>query len=130
MTNPERKSPGSAPSPPEGGLTSAQFHILVALSEAPCHGYGIMQEVERRTDGSVDLGPGTLYRSLRQLMDRGLIQEAPNGPEADSDGGKPRRSYAITSRGRQRAADEAERLRTLVRWADEAMGEELERGMP
>jgi DNA-binding PadR family transcriptional regulator len=105
-------------------LTSAQFHILLTLAEGQRHGYGIMQEVERRTGGAVELGPGTLYRSLRQLLDRGLIVEA----EADPGASQPRRPYALTPAGRESAAEEARRLRSLVRWAEDAMV--LEGGQP
>lgn len=103
-------------------LTSAQFHILVTLAQGPRHGYGIMQEVEERTEGAVELAPGTLYRSLRQLMDRGLIQETEGLPDTGPDSGKPRRSYALSARGRVVAAEEARRLRSLSGWADEALG--------
>jgi len=105
-------------------LTSAQFHILLTLAEGQRHGYGIMQEVERRTGGAVELGPGTLYRSLRQLLDRGLIVEV----EADPGASQPRRPYALTSEGRSKAAEEARRLQSLVRWAEDAMV--LEGGQP
>jgi len=105
-------------------LTSAQFHILLALAEGQRHGYAIMQEVERRTAGAVELGPGTLYRSLRQLLDRGLIVEV----EADPEASQPRRPYALTPEGRSKAGEEARRLQSLVRWAEDAMV--LEGGQP
>lgn len=98
-------------------LTPAQFHILLALAEGKRHGYAIMQEVEHRTNGAVELGPGTLYRSIKQLLGRGLIVEV----EPDPDANQPRRPYALSPQGRLRAADEAQRLRTLVQWADDAL---------
>ena len=115
-TNPPQQPPTTP------GLTSAQFHILVTLAEGNRHGYGIMQAVAERTGGEVELGPGTLYRSIRQLLDRGLLEEAEDGPEPASDSGPPRRSYVITKRGKAMAQEEATRLRALVRWADEALG--------
>ena len=84
-------------------LTSAQFHILLTLAEGRRHGYGIMQEVERRTDGALELGPGTLYRSIKQLLDRRLIVEV----EADPQASQPRRPYALTPEGRARAVASA-----------------------
>jgi DNA-binding PadR family transcriptional regulator len=80
-----------------------------------------MQEVERRTDGAVELGPGTLYRSLKQLMARGLIREvnACGDPEADT--GKSRRCYALTTSGMALTREEARRLQALVAWAEEAL---------
>ncbi len=101
----------------DSALTSAQFHILLTLADGHRHGYGIMQEVERRTDGVVDLGPGTLYRSIKQLLERGLIIEVDEDPQA----GSQRRSYALTPEGRTRATAEARRLQSLVRWAADAM---------
>lgn len=107
----------SEPSGAESVLTSAQFHILLTLVEGERHGYGIMQEVERRTDGAVELGPGTLYRSIKQLVTRGLIVEV----EGEGGAGTQRRPYALTREGRSRTAEEARRLRSLVAWAEDAM---------
>jgi len=100
----------------EGELTSAMFHILLTLAEGERHGYAIMQEVEQRTGGAVELGPGTLYRSIKQLLARALIAEIESEPAA----GKPRRSYRLTPGGRRRAETEARRLRGLVEWAEAA----------
>jgi DNA-binding PadR family transcriptional regulator len=100
----------------DGELTSAMFHILLTLAEAERHGYAIMQEIEKRTDGAVELGPGTLDRSIRQLVDRGLIAEIESEPSA----GKQRRSYALTEQGMRRAQMEARRLQGLVEWAEAA----------
>jgi DNA-binding PadR family transcriptional regulator len=102
-------------------LTSAQFHILLTLAEGHRHGYGIMKEIERRTHGEVELGPGTLYRSLKQLLDRGLIEEAARAPDGRGDGSRERRFYALTPVGKVRTAEEAQRLRALVQWAREAL---------
>jgi DNA-binding PadR family transcriptional regulator len=109
---------------PDSALTSAQFHILLTLAEGARHGYGIMQEVERRTDGAMELGPGTLYRSLKQLLTRGLIREVPPGGGSDTEPGRPRRSYALTQEGKARTTEVAQRLRTLARWAEDALAPE------
>ena len=103
-------------------LTSAQFHILLTLVEGKRHGYGIMQEILRRTDGAVELGPGTLYRSIKQLLALGFIVEAKNGADGQGDPGKQRRCYDLTPPGKARTAEEAQRLQSLARWAEEAMG--------
>lgn len=87
------------------------FHILLALAERDLHGLGIADWVEEATDGAVALGPGTLYRSLGQMTERGLIREA-EAPQGDAD---PRRKYyAITAEGRRRVSAEAARLERLV----------------
>lgn len=90
---------------------SAQvFHILLALSDGPAHGYAVMQEVERETGGAIRLGPGTLYGAIRRLRGAGLIEEVRERPGADAG----RRSYRLTARGRRALVREAERLARLV----------------
>lgn len=117
-----RENPTPRNAPP--GLTSAQFHILLTLAEGPRHGYGIMQEVERRTEGAVELGPGTLYRSIKQLLERGFIAEMGPEPGENGDTSRQRRSYSLTPVGKVQTTEEAERLRALVRWAEDALATE------
>ena len=83
-------------------LKPADFHILLVLMEKPRHGYEIMKEVERESNGRVQLEVGTLYRLLARLLDSGLIAEG------EEDG--RRRNYALTRAGRQALKAEAERL--------------------
>src|SRR5271154_5063802 len=56
-------------------LSSAALHILLALAAEDMHGYGIMQEVARQSEGAYKLGPGTLYDNLQRLMDQGMVTE-------------------------------------------------------
>lgn len=109
MTSPD--DPGR-PSP----LTTASFHILLALSAGERHGYAIMQEVEALTDSHVKLGPGTLYRSIKTLLADGLIEETVERPDPALDDER-RRYYRLTEVGRRAAQIEAERLAELVRVA-------------
>ena len=102
-------------------LTPAQFHILLTLAEGERHGYGIMQEIRRRTDGAVELGPGTLYRSIKQLLALGFILELDNGSDPGPDSSKKRRPYALTPLGKAKTTDEARRVASLARWAEEAL---------
>lgn len=96
---------------PSEPLTPAVFHILLALAERDLHGLGIADWVERTTNGALELGPGTLYRSLKELSAAGLIRET-TPPEPDAD---PRRKYyAVTPEGRRALATEAGRLEHLV----------------
>ena len=90
----------------EGTLKPADFHILLALSDGPRHGYGIMKEVERESGGGVRLEIGSLYRLLGRLLDAGLIE--------DADGDERRRYYRISRLGRRVLKGEAERLAGLV----------------
>ena len=116
---PDAVVPDAALSGP--ALTPAQFHILLTLAEGERHGYGIMQEIRRRTDGAVELGPGTLYRSIKQLLALGFIVELDNGSDPGPDSGKKRRPYALTPLGKAKTADEAKRVAFLARWAEEAL---------
>ena len=127
MTIKPATAPRPPKAPPAGALTSAQFHILLTLVEGERHGYGIMQEIEARTGGVVELGPGTLYRSIKQLLARGLIAEVDDVGEVRSDSGKQRRSYELTPKGKAATHEEAQRLNALVRWAQDAMA--LEGGL-
>ena len=94
-------------------LTPAVFHILLALADAERHGYGIIKEVEARTDGSVRLGPGTLYGSIKRMSDEGMIEESDERPDPEADDER-RRYYRLTGFGRRVAVAEAERLSGLV----------------
>jgi DNA-binding PadR family transcriptional regulator len=97
-------------------LTPAVLEILLALAEEDLHGYAIMREVERRTDGETRLGPGTLYRSVGQLLERGWIREADERPDPKLDDER-RRYYRLTDLGRRAATAEVERLEERVRTA-------------
>jgi DNA-binding PadR family transcriptional regulator len=90
-------------------LTPTVFHIALALADGPKHGYAIMQDVERQTGGSLRLGPGTLYGTLKRMLADDLLEEA---GEEDR-----RRYYRLTAAGRQAARAEAERLASLVKEA-------------
>lgn len=92
------------------------FHILLALAGSDLHGLGIADEVEQATDGGVELGPGTLYRSLKEMCGDGLIEEVA-APDADAD--PRRRYYRMTSRGRVVLTGEASRLARVVDLARE-----------
>jgi DNA-binding PadR family transcriptional regulator len=100
---------------PEGylPLTPAVLDIMVALGNEELHGYAIMQEVRRRTQGRRRLAPGTLYRSLRQMEERGWVVEAEKRPEPNLDDER-RRYLRLTDLGRKLAMGELERLEGLV----------------
>jgi len=98
-------------------LSPAAFDILLALVDGERHGYGIMQEIARRSEGRVNVGPGTLYRSIRRLLTDGLIEESDERPVPELDDAR-RHYYRITHFGRRVAAAEAQRLADLVRTAE------------
>jgi len=94
-------------------ISMSAFHILLALADGERHGYSITREIEEETDGAVRLGPGTLYRMLKQLLDDEWIVEVERADESDP----RRRYYRLTPRGRRIAQTEAARLVNLVRLA-------------
>src|SRR5215472_6035404 len=95
-------------------LSPAALHILVALASEDRHGYGIMREVARQSDGRYKLGPGTLYDNLQKLLDQGIVEQR-SPRTADDD---PRRRYYRLSRfGRGLLATEIARLEGVVREA-------------
>jgi DNA-binding PadR family transcriptional regulator len=97
-------------------LPPVAFHILLALAGEDLHGYAIMRQVERQTRGRVRLGPGTLYGSIKTLLEARLIEEVE--PSANEDLSTDRRRYyRLTSAGRKLARSEAENLAELLRLA-------------
>jgi len=99
-------------------LTPAVFHILLALSSGERHGYGIMKQVESDSQGKVTMGPGTLYGSLKRMLDAGLVKESDKrvDPELDDE---RRIYYQITGVGAQALAAELERYQRIVTIARE-----------
>lgn len=87
------------------------YHILLALAGGDQHGLGIADEIEHASEGTMELGPGTLYRSLAEMAADGLIR-AVEAPTSDAD---PRRKYyRITPAGKRLLAAETARLGRLV----------------
>jgi len=97
-------------------LPPAVFHILIALADRDRHGYSIMQDVAARTAGKVQLSPGTLYSSIRRMLEQGLIEELAESPDPSSTDER-RRYYRLTGFGKRVAAAEVERLSALVQQA-------------
>jgi len=90
-------------------LTPPVFHILLALADQERHGYGIMQDVASQTDGSLQLGPGTLYGCLKRMQAAGLVEESDERPDPTMDDER-RRYYRMTALGQRVAREEAQRL--------------------
>jgi DNA-binding PadR family transcriptional regulator len=103
---------------PEGHLplSPAVFHILLALADEERHGYGIMQEVKRRTDGKVRLGAGTLYGAIKRLLEKGIIAETDERPDPALNEER-RRYYRLTDFGQRVLRVEVSRLNQLVQQA-------------
>jgi DNA-binding PadR family transcriptional regulator len=92
-------------------LPAPFFQILIALTPGEAHGYAIMQDVQERTGGQLKLNPGTLYGSIKRMLELDLIEEVRSLPE------QRRRYYRITHHGQQVARAEAARLEETLRYA-------------
>ena len=110
------KRPPSRPPEAYLPLPPATFHILLALSDGELHGYAIMKGVATRSEGSVRLGPGTLYGSLKRLLEAGLVAESGERADPEQDDER-RRYYRLTPLGLSVARAEARRLESMVRAA-------------
>lgn len=97
-------------------LTPAVLNILLALAGGERHGYGIMHEVREGTNGTVRLGPGTLYTAIKRLLEGGLIEESDERPDSEIDDQR-RRYYRLTDFGHRVVSAEVERLEEVVRKA-------------
>ena len=97
-------------------LSTPAFQILVALSDQERHGYAIMQDVAAHTNGAVKLNAGTLYTTIKRLVDDDLIVEVDAPAHADS-ADERRRYYKLTKLGREVARAELARLQAIVRRA-------------
>ena len=97
-------------------LPAAVFHILIALADRDRHGYSIMQDVAARTGGKVQLSAGTLYSSIRRMLEQGLIEELAESPDP-SNTDERRRYYRLTRFGKRVAKAEAERLNAMLQQA-------------
>lgn len=96
-------------------LTEAVYYILLSLYQQ-MHGYGIMQNVEKITDGRVRLAAGTLYGAINVLLERGWIRAC------SEDKNSRKKEYIITEQGKEAARTELERLKELVRNGDSIIG--------
>ena len=92
-------------------LSPATLHILLSLAGEDLHGYGIMQEVARQSEGKYKLGPGTMYDNLQKLLDKGLVEEVNRRDKDDP----RRRYYRLTSFGDRVVAAEIQRLEGVFR---------------
>ena len=94
-------------------VSRTAVHVLIAIGPEERHGYGIMQEVVRITNGATRLGPGGVYTTIRRLLDDGMIEEADDRPDDELDDQR-RRYYRLTGLGTAVVAAEVARLDRLV----------------
>jgi len=97
-------------------LQPTSFHILLSLADEDRHGYAIILDIARRTNGEIKLSAGTLYRSIQRMQEQGLIVETKTRPAPEADDER-RRYYRITPLGKAVAQAEVRRLQSLVKMA-------------
>jgi len=102
-------------------LKPVYFLILMVLLNGDRHGYGLVKEIDQRTNGGVRLEPGNLYRFIRKLLDLGLVGEA-GAQAADDSEDERRRYYTITPLGRAVVSAETARMKQLVQAVERAQG--------
>jgi DNA-binding PadR family transcriptional regulator len=105
-----------APTENSAPLTPAVLHILLALAAGERHGYAIMQQIRQFTGVLFTIGPGTLYRSIKQMLEQGLIAEAEMRADPALDDER-RRYYKLTGKGERTLRAELARLDALLRIA-------------
>src|ERR1039457_296207 len=94
-------------------LAPAVFHVLLALADGERHGYAIMQEVAESTGGGIKMGPGTLYGTIKRLLEARIIEESDERPDPDLDDER-RRYYRLTALGQRAVRAEALRYADMV----------------
>ena len=97
-------------------LTPAVFHVLLALAGGERHGYAIMQEVAAATGGQIKMGPGTLYGTIKRLLEIRLIEESDERPDPRLDDER-RRYYRLSGLGERVVRAEAGRYAAMVELA-------------
>jgi DNA-binding PadR family transcriptional regulator len=88
--------------------------VLLALALNDLHGYGVIQEVQRLSEGKYRIGPGTLYDNLKKLLNWGWVEDYENRQAEDDS----RRMYRLTNDGRAALAAEVSRMKKILRLAD------------
>lgn len=101
--------------PQPAPLSSAVFHVLLALADGPLHGYGVMKRVEE--DSGQKLGPGTIYGSIKRLKDTGWVTEADLPKGEDTGDARRGRHFVLTAEGDSALRSEARRIRRLAEHA-------------
>ncbi len=99
-------------------LREATFFILLSLATAPKHGYAIMKDSERLSDGRVTLSTGTLYGAIKRLLEAGWIRRVESGDEEEN--GRPKKEYELSEQGRRIFEAEIARLESVVAVARES----------
>jgi DNA-binding PadR family transcriptional regulator len=104
------------------GMSTLEYHVLLALATGPRYGYAIKGAVETESEGVLTPLAGTLYRVIARLITRGWVAEATEVEAAEPHPGRERKYYGLTPGGREALRDEAHRLRGAAALAEERLG--------
>jgi len=110
MTNIKRSAEALLP------LSAPMFQVLIALADGEKHGYAVIKEIKRRTEGEITLSAGTLYAIIRKFEGEGVVEECDQRPDPALDDER-RRYYRLTTFGREVAKAEASRMESALRMA-------------
>lgn len=102
----------------DGGMSTLEYHVLLAMAEGPLYGYAIKEAVEEESEGTVTPRAGSLYRVLARLMSRGIVRQTAPTEEVEPHPGRERKYYALTPEGRSALRDEARRMKGAARLAE------------
>ena len=102
----------------DGGLSTLEYHVLLAMADGPRYGYAVKGAIEVESDGALMPRAASLYRVLARLMGWGLVREAAARGESDPHPGRERKYYALTTSGRTTLGAEARRLKAVAALAE------------
>lgn len=106
------------PSDHDEGLSSLEYHVLLAIADGPLYGYAIRDAVEEESEGTLTPRAGSLYRVIARLIDSGQVAETPPPDDEEQHPGRARRWYELTEAGRAAVLAEARRLRGAAALAE------------
>lgn len=105
-----------------GGLSSLEYHVLLAMASGPLYGYAIKSAVEAESSGTLTPRAGSLYRVIARLMVRGFVGNADPVEAAPPHPGHARKYYGLTPGGHNALSGEARRLSAAAALAEERLG--------
>ena len=105
-----------------GGMSSLEYHVLLAMADGPLYGYALKEAVETESAGTLTPRAGSLYRVLARLMTWGLVAETEPAEATSPHPGRERKYYGLTAEGRRGLAAEASRQRGAAALAEQRLG--------
>ncbi len=104
-----------------GGMSSLEYHVLLAMAKGPLYGYAIKEAVETESAGTLTPRAGSLYRVLARLLTWGLVTETEPAEATSPHPGRERKYYGLTAEGRGALAAEARRQRGAAALVEERL---------